>query len=66
MHEGPYGGHVDVRMSPILSKELNSSIRISQSQNEILMESHKFPETELGGGVLTTEIHGWDEEKRVM
>ena len=66
MHEGPYGGHVDRRMAPILSEQLNSSIRISGSHNQLLLESQVYPHTELAGGVLATEIQGWDQEKGIM
>ena len=66
MHDGPYGEHIDMRMSPIMSQYENSSIRISESQDQIILESEIFPHTEIGGGVLVKEIKGWDEENKVM
>ena len=66
MHDGPYGKHIDKRMSPIMSQYLNSSLRISGSQDQIILESEIFPHTEIGGGVLVKEIKGWDEKTKVM
>ena len=66
MHEGPYGGHIDIRMSPLLSRHLNSSIRISQSQSEIILESNVSVVRELAGGLVVSKIEGWDENYKVM
>ena len=66
MHEGPYGGHIDIRTSPLMSHHLNSSIRISPSRHKILLESKMFPQTEIGGPLDVTDIQGWDEERKVM
>ena len=66
MHEGPYGGHIDIRKSPLMSQHLNSSIRISPSRHKILLESKMFPHTEIGGPLDVTDIQGWEEERKVM
>ena len=66
MQEGPYGGHVDIRTSPLMSDHLNSSIRISPSRHKILLESKMFPPTEIGGQLDVTDIQGWDEEQKVL
>ena len=66
MHEGPYGGHLDIRTSPLMSQHLNSSIRIFPGRHKILLESKMFPQTEIGGSLDVTDIQGWDEEGKVM